>query len=478
MAALASAILCAATGFVLISLAWPQGSALRSDLPLKLSLSTGCGLGLFSFLYFLSRLFSVPAKTLAAMEVVIFLLLAVLLWTRSRKAYHRSFLPNPAPTSAGFLGQMLAGGFSLTLMGALYRCPKELATNPQGTGWDAFAIWNLHARFLFRGGANWRDAFSPRIPWFHPDYPLLLPASIAHFWTYLGRETAAVPAALAFVFTFSTVALLVSAVFALRGRNQGLLAGVMLLGTPSFLRQGLSEYADVPLSFFLLAAIVLLILAGRIPHSNFSLQALSGFMAASAAWTKNEGLLFLAAFVVARLVTLAARENWAVGLRQMAPLSTTIIPILLVIAYFKIAVAGPGELFSNSHVMLEKVIDPQRYWMILRWFVKDFLRFGGWFLVPGTLLILAYAKILGKEPEATTRAARVASAWALLLTAVGYFAVYVITPYDLRWHLMWSADRLLMQLWPSALFLVFVTIRGPEPVTTLGCPEPESPYER
>ncbi|PYY12031.1 MAG: hypothetical protein DMG69_02465 [Acidobacteria bacterium] len=474
MAGLASAILCAATGFVLISLAWPKGSGLRSDLLLKVSFCVGCGLGLFSFLYFLSLMFSVPAKTLAGLEVVIFVLLSVLLWTRNHNGHNQSFLRNRANTSTGFLGQILAAGFTLSLIGALYRCGKELAANPQGTGWDAFAIWNLHARFLFRGGEHWRDAFSGLIPWFHPDYPLLLPASIAHFWTYLGRETAAVPAALAFAFTFSTVALLFSAVSVLRGRNQGLLAGVMLLGTPSFLRQGLSEYADVPLSFFLLAAIVLLILAGRVPQSNFSLLVLSGFMAACAAWTKNEGLLFLAAFAVARLVIPAPWENWAIWLRQMTPLAATIIPILLLIAYFKLAVAGPGELFSNSQIMLQKAIDPSRYWMIARWFLKDFLGFGGWFLMPGTLLIIAYATILGKHGEASSRTGAATCAWALVLTATGYFAVYVITPYDLRWHLMWSLDRLFMQLWPSVLFLVFVTVRAPEPATALGCPAPES----
>ncbi|PYX78778.1 MAG: hypothetical protein DMG70_30355 [Acidobacteria bacterium] len=94
--------------------------------------------------------------------------------------------------------------------------------------------------------------------------------------------------------------------------------------------------------------------------------------------------------------------------------------------------------------------------------------------MPGTLLIIAYATILGKHGEASSRTGAATCAWALVLTATGYFAVYVITPYDLRWHLMWSLDRLFMQLWPSVLFLVFVTVRAPEPATALGCPAPES----
>ncbi|HYL13089.1 MAG TPA: glycosyltransferase family 39 protein [Terriglobales bacterium] len=375
--------------------------------------------------------------------------------------------------SASLLGQILAAGFTLSLMGSLYRCLKELATNPNGTGWDAFAIWNLHGRFLFRGGEHWRDGFSSLIPWFHPDYPLLLPGSIAHFWSYLGRETTLVPAALAFAFTFSTVALLFSAVSALRGRNQSLLAGVMLLGTPSFLRQGMSQYADIPLGFFLLAAIVLLSLADRVPQSSFSLLALSGFMMGCAAWTKNEGLLFLTAFLVARLGILLARENWPTRLRHMAPLAATIVPILLLIGYFKLSLAPPGELFSSASSMLQKAIEPHRYWMIARWFLRDFLRFGGWILIPGTLLVIAYPMILGKDAESRSGTGMAVSVWTLVLAAIGYFAIYVITPYDLRWHLMWSLDRLFLQLWPSVLFLVFVAVRTPESAMSLGNPEPE-----
>src|SRR5437016_1646452 len=473
MAGLAGAVLCAATGFVLISLAWPKGSWFKSELLLKLSLGVVCGLGLFSFLYLLSLVFSVPAKTLAASEVVIFVLLSILLWIRGHNLHDQKLLQYTADMSSGLLGQTLRASFVVILIGALHRCLKELATNPQGIGWDAFAIWNLHARFLFRGGEHWKDGFSSLIPWFHPDYPLFLPGSVAHFWSYLGRETTAVPATLAFAFTFSTVALLFSAVAVLRGRNHGLLAGLMLLGTPSFLRQGVSQYADIPLSFFLLAAIALLVLADRVPESNFSLLVLSGFMAGCAAWTKNEGLLFLTAFVVTRLGILLRRENWAACLRQMAPLAATIIPILLLIAYFKLSVAGPQELFSSPHDMLQKAIDPHRYWMIVRWFLKDSLRFGGWLLIPGTLVVIAYAMILGKDTDATSRAARATSVCALVLTAMGYFAIYVITPYDLRWHLMWSLDRLLMQLWPSVLFLVFVSVRAPESAMRLRSPEPE-----
>ena len=41
---------------------------------------------------------------------------------------------------------------------------------------DAWAIWNVHARFLFRGSAGgWQNMFVPAEMQGHPDYPLLVP---------------------------------------------------------------------------------------------------------------------------------------------------------------------------------------------------------------------------------------------------------------------------------------------------------------
>ena len=50
---------------------------------------------------------------------------------------------------------------------------------------------------------------------------------------------------------------------------------------------------------------------------------------------------------------------------------------------------------------------------------------------------------------------------ALLLTLAGYFFAYLVTYQPLEWHLATSCDRLLLQLWPSFLFLAFFALPGP-----------------
>ena len=50
----------------------------------------------------------------------------------------------------------------------------------------------------------------------------------------------------------------------------------------------------------------------------------------------------------------------------------------------------------------------------------------------------------------------------LLLTSAGYFMIYVLRPLDLAWLLDSSLDRLLLQLWPGIVFVVFLASRAPQ----------------
>ena len=67
-----------------------------------------------------------------------------------------------------------------------------------------------------------------------------------------------VPAVIGLVFTFSTAGLLFSALDILVGRTSALLGAIALVATPFFIDLGTWQYADVPLSFFFLATLVLL----------------------------------------------------------------------------------------------------------------------------------------------------------------------------------------------------------------------------
>jgi hypothetical protein len=128
-------------------------------------------------------------------------------------------------------------------------------------------------------------------------------------------------------------------------------------------------------------------------------------------------------------------------------------------------------LFSDPTTALHKLLDPLRYWIILKWYAKEFLRFGHWLLVPVPLLMLAYYLFTRRETRSDHDSGDRASILALALTLAGYFAIYLITPYDLYWHLRFSLSRLFLHLWPSAIFLFFLAVpwssRSPRPVETV-----------
>ena len=68
---------------------------------------------------------------------------------------------------------------------------------------------------------------------------------------------------------------------------------------------------------------------------------------------------------------------------------------------------------------------------------------------------LMLAACLALYPPRLSSAARALPLFLLpALTLVGYFLIYVITPFDLTWHLATSLDRLCLQVWPMIVFLV------------------------
>ena len=291
--------LCVGSGYLIVHTAWPS-FAMPANRALQWSLSLGFGLGFSSVIFFITR--ALNLQHFLTSDVLCFALLLGAYFLRRRNGQIIDFLPEPNHDIElrGQLHRFLIGAFALTLAAALYSSIKLAIAHQHGDGWDAFSIWNLHARFLFRGGANWTDGLSPLIPWSHPDYPLLLPSAIAHFWTCLGNDNPAVPAAVGLSFTFSTLGLLYSSLARVRGRNVAMLGLMTLAATPFFIELGSSQYADVPLSFFFLASIALLALYEQCAAYNRArgLVVLAGLALGFGAWTKNEGVLFLLATVV------------------------------------------------------------------------------------------------------------------------------------------------------------------------------------
>jgi hypothetical protein len=333
---------------------------------------------------------------------------------------------------------------------------------------DAVSIWNLRARFLARGTDHWRNAFadSPSLP--HADYPLLLPATVARSWKYVGYEPVSIPVVIAFLFTFSSVGLLWSALALLRNKRAGYLGGIVLLGVNSFVVFGAYQYADVVVGFFIMSTLAILALHDAFAEEeNAGLLVLAGVAAGLCAWAKNEGLLFLSVLLAVQFAFSLMCKGWGFCLREMKLMMLGLLPVLVVLAYFKAVVvpanyylevghyaaSGPMRYILDPRTIGQKLTDGSRYWIIAKAMASGIIHFGARTIgmTPFLLLYLLSAKLKKNAIPSVQTGISILS-----LMLVGYFFVYLTTPLVLVFHLSHSLSRLFLQLWPSAVFVLFM----------------------
>ena len=426
---------------------------------IALALGAGLGLGLTACLFFvwLTIFGSRGFAALLACEVLVLAGLAVV-WRVTR------LVPGPS-VSASYAGRAPLGwawrltlAVSVTASAALFLA--RLASAPHG-GWDAWMTWNRAARFLVRGGADWPAAFSPIFR--HPDYPLLVPGAVARAWSYMGTESVLAPAAVAAVFTSAVVTLTASALARLRTDRQAVLAALVLLATPSLLTYGASQYADIPLAFFVLATIVLLSLHDRLGHHPGTML-LAGCAAGLAAWTKNEGMLFVPAIVLARGVVVSAYRGWRSYAGELRWFMAGAAPALLIVVYFKLHFAPTNDLMADQGLAqtLPRLVDAARYVAVARAFKGEIagLAYNG--LVGAVPLVIGYLLCVGVKVHEDDRPALVTTGGALALMLAGYVVVLVSAPGDFLRLLNRSVDRLLLHVWPAIVFAAFMLARAPE----------------
>ncbi|MEK6288863.1 MAG: glycosyltransferase family 39 protein [Acidobacteriota bacterium] len=427
---------------------------------IKIFFAIGIGLGVFSCFFFIWLLIFGPASSgLIPSLIALLILMAAILIYRIRKLNHFPALEIssdsfPKPKFHRILAILFFAALAFGLASFTFTSIKK----PHGD-WDAWAIWNLRARFLFRGGDQWTTAFSGLLEKSRPDYPLLIPGTIAGLWTSIGNDTVLIPVLLSMLFTLATVGLTVSSLYVLRGKSQAYLAGLILVGTPFLITHGASQYADVPVGFFFLATLVLLTLQDKLSKNNNNLLVLAGITAGLSAWTKNEGLIFIAAIAISRFITIARVNGLKFYLRQMLAFGLGVAPTLIILIYFKTRLAPRNYLISQGlETTLHKLMDVSRHLQVWNAFARQMTDFGGW-AVSIPLLLIFYILLSGIRIEQREKLSTLASLITVGLMILAYALTFVVTPFDISWQLGTSLSRLLLQLWPSLIFVYFLIAR-------------------
>ena len=347
---------------------------------------------------------------------------------------------------------LLALGATTVLAGAA--ALLTIATTPHGQ-WDAIAVWNLKARFIYHSPSDPLSRIMDPALWdTQPDYPLLLPSLVARGWQYAGQDSVIVPIGIAILFLVSTVLMVINGLKLLSSSFEAQLAGCLLLSTPFFIRHGVSQYADILMCGFITAAVVLFSIhdSQQIPSSRLPL--LAGIAAGLAACTKNEGVLFVA-------VLAAVRALLQRSLRELGKLAAGAAFGIAVLVLFKIFYSPPNPIVHSitGRVLLDRIADGNYHAKILNAFAGKSLAFGQWWIPPFLLLVIHVVATRYTAPAKDNSRAWLTTAGVLVGALCGYYAVYLLSPYDLDWHIGTSLDRLLLQIWPTALLLYSMLTR-------------------
>lgn len=462
--ALAVFILPLLTGVLLAHLLWPDRTL--QGLLLKVSLGIGIGLGARSLLYFAYLLLFAGQNWFIVIELGAFLAVAALTVQRESQHGSRIWPVGWRPRLRGSGGVLVAIA-GLVVLISLLSTANYLLRRRQGD-WDAWMMYNRAARFAYLDQTHWLESFSPRMdPLFHADYPLLLAMNIASGWQALGRDSAGVPMVQSGLFAIGCVGLIASSVGSVKSVGQAALALIVLWGVPVFVNEGARQMADVPLAFYILATGSLLFMYALHPHPG--LLALSGLTAGLAAWTKNEGAVLVIGASLGFLVVMWGRFAWKSLISYGAGLAAP----LAVLLYFKIYIAPPGDMLGGGAARLaQQASDIARHAEILQYFWREIIGFGSWGIGPlsiGIIPILALYYALFRAPiPAAERPAYTAVGVVLGLQLIGYYAAFLITPYDLTWHLSYSTERLVLQIFPLLLFLILCASLPAEAVLGAG----------
>lgn len=373
-------------------------------------------------------------------------------WTNERK---KEWVAESEDSGPKLLPTLLVA--APVLSAAAYFCMSSWIT-PDGE-WDGWAIWNLHARILFKALHFWTGEMAA-LPFSHPDYPLLEPLAIVRLWVFGGHESPLGPVLIGFVFTFATVGVLFSAIALLKGWWQAAIGVVTLLGVSTFVHLGAAQYADVPLSFFLLSSVALV--ACYTVSRNRHFMALAGLASGFAAWTKNEGWLFAGVLLFGYCILVFWQEKKMDLIRDVQYFAAAFaIPALITIIEKKMVPSASDVMtWASEWNSWLKLLEWKRISLILTNFGSYLWSLDHWIVNP-ILVLAAFGLLVGVESRAAIRRTGLTGFVSVLLTLIGYVVIYAISEQDVVWYINSSLQRLYLQLLPVFLFSFLMFCRSP-----------------
>ena len=296
-------------------------------------------------------------------------------------------------------------------------------------GWDAWAMWTLHARFL-SDADSWKNLLHPSMAWNSPDYPLLLPGINAWWLQVFKSQQSFLAYALTGTVFFLTILSLFFWSFK-KATGFALLIMLLLLSNGTFLHQSSEQGADILLGLLYLSIIILV---EFFRFQNPVINILCGILLGSVLNTKNEGILFVGLFCIVYAKSI---------LKHIKPIGTGILLPLICHLTYQGVYAPKG--YMNRHTslgLLQNLVAWEKY-KITFLYAKETL-FKNHFAIIAFVVFTAWKLCSSFRKQH--------SLLLLLLTFIAYHFIYILYNFDLGWQLTTSYNRLMIQLYLPMLF--------------------------
>ena len=405
------------------------------------SFSVAFGIAIESFLMFILMMLNMNNYIIFLIAEIVLILIAVLISIRQKIEF---FPKNKDKNNDKDKNKFLNVVFIIALLIGLIHIFYTIKMEPYGT-WDAHYMWNFRPKFFIALediGENWKIFFKNISFWTHPDYPMLIPVYNYKNHILNGGYTPLLNAGTAILIFSAVLSGVYGLINEISSRKNALLAVVILLTTDCFIYWAVSQCADVPLSLFILTAIAAISLF--VKYKNNAYIFFAYYFAASATFCKNEGLMFFLIFTIISLLLIKNQNKKMI-------ICGALLPFICVFLH-KSLLFLTCDLFENQtlDLFISRLFSLERYktilYLVTKHIIENFL----------TLIIL-FGVICFSGFTNNNKVKTLGKMYILIFifAMLGYFAIYLITPRELEWHINTTDLRLIVQYLPVFIIYCF-----------------------
>ncbi|TXT57290.1 MAG: conserved membrane protein of unknown function [Promethearchaeota archaeon] len=309
--------------------------------------------------------------------------------------------------------------------------------------WDTLCFWDGKAKYIFfEGDFSFIDWEIPNL-----DYPLLVSLNLTYIYSILGQYHYFSKICFIFFFLFLILFLYSSLKSLGLSRTYTFLFITLISLVPKIFDLSRTAYGDMPLTFFYTISTILLYCFFKTKKSVYVLLSyiLMGFMA----WTKNEGLALL---VINTFVFLL--YNIILGAKKEIPLKSSLKNLGLFFPGYLIYL--PWFVFARVHRFKDDYTSNLSELFDLNQVFNDLTEIFFYITHSSLTLFIVWIAFISIFLLNIRGIFNKESAFLILMIIfhfLVYLAIYIISPFNLTWHLRTSLSRELSHIIPIFGFL-------------------------